>query len=361
MMLDFYKGKRVLITGHTGFKGSWLSKILVMAGADVHGYALPASDDNESLYKIADIENIMDSHLGDIRDYDELKEYFDMVRPEIVFHLAAQPIVRDSYKDPRYTYETNVMGTVNICECVRLSDSVKSFLNVTTDKVYQNNEWEWGYREDEKLDGFDPYSNSKSCSELVTHSYINSFLNELGIATSTARAGNVIGGGDFANDRLIPDCVRAAMKGDKIILRNPDSTRPFQHVLEALSAYLLLAQLQYEDRSYAGFYNVGPNDDDAVTAGKLAKSYADEWNRLVKGATKNCAYPNELEIEIRPDGGPHEANYLKLDCSKIKSRLKWAPKWNIDDAVRATAEWTYAYFAGEGISCMEKQISEYFK
>lgn len=203
-MLDFYKGKRVLITGHTGFKGSWLSKILVMAGADVHGYALPASDDNESLYKIADIENIMDSHLGDIRDYDELKEYFDKVRPEIVFHLAAQPIVRDSYKDPRYTYETNVMGTVNICECVRLSDSVKSFLNVTTDKVYQNNEWEWGYREDEKLDGFDPYSNSKSCSELVTHSYINSFLNELGIATSTARAGNVIGGGDFANDRLIP-------------------------------------------------------------------------------------------------------------------------------------------------------------
>nr|WP_199704127.1 CDP-glucose 4,6-dehydratase [Butyrivibrio sp. XB500-5] len=361
MMLDFYKGKRVLITGHTGFKGSWLSKILVMAGADVHGYALPQPEDNESLYKIADIENIMDSHLGDIRNYDELKEYFDKVRPEIVFHLAAQPIVRDSYKDPRYTYETNVMGTVNICECVRLSGSVKSFLNVTTDKVYQNNEWEWGYREDEKLDGFDPYSNSKSCSELVTHSYINSFLNEMGVATSTARAGNVIGGGDFANDRLIPDCVRATMKGEKIILRNPDSTRPFQHVLEALSAYLFLAQMQYEDKAYAGYYNVGPNEGDAVTAGKLAGSYADVWNELIAAGEKNCKYPNKLEIEVRPDGGPHEANYLKLDCSKIKSRLKWSPKWNIDDAVRATAEWTYAYFSGEGIASMEKQIKEYFQ
>ncbi|MBR4831365.1 MAG: CDP-glucose 4,6-dehydratase [Butyrivibrio sp.] len=361
MMLDFYKGKRVLITGHTGFKGSWLSKILAMAGAEVYGYALPQPEGSESLYKIADIENLMDSHLGDIRNYDELKEYFDKAQPEIVFHLAAQPIVRDSYKDPRYTYETNVMGTVNICECVRLSTSVKSFLNVTTDKVYQNNEWEWGYREDEKLDGFDPYSNSKSCSELVTHSYINSYFNEMGIATSTARAGNVIGGGDFANDRLIPDCVRAAMKGEKIILRNPDSTRPFQHVLEALSAYLLLAKLQYEDKAYAGYYNVGPNEGDAVTAGKLAGSYADAWNALVAAGTKNCKYPNKLEIEIRPDGGPHEASYLKLDCSKIKSRLKWSPKWNIDDAVKATAEWTYAYFSGEGIASMEKQIKEYFQ
>ncbi len=364
-MLDFYKGKRVFITGHTGFKGSWLSKILVMAGADVYGYSLEpergSDGKKENLYDISGVDESIHSCIGDIRDFDKLKSFFDRAEPEIVFHLAAQPIVRESYKNPRYTYETNVMGTVNVCECVRQSGTVRSFLNVTTDKVYQNNEWEWGYREDEKLDGFDPYSNSKSCSELVTHSYINSFFNDMGIAVSTARAGNVIGGGDFAVDRIVPDCVAAARANAPIVLRNPDSTRPFQHVLEALSAYLLLAQLQYEDRSYAGFYNVGPNDDDAVTAGKLAKSYADEWNRLVKGATKNCAYPNELEIEIRPDGGPHEANYLKLDCSKIKSRLKWAPKWNIDDAVRATAEWTYAYFAGEGISCMEKQISEYFK
>ena len=210
MMLDFYKGKRVLITGHTGFKGSWLSKIMIMAGADVYGYSLAPCEGKENLYEISGIAKEMDSHIGDIRNFEELKEYFDKVKPEIVFHLAAQPIVRDSYKDPRYTYETNVMGTVNVCECVRSCASVKSFLNVTTDKVYENNEWVWGYREDEKLDGFDPYSNSKSCSELVTHSYINSFFNEMGIAVSTARAGNVIGGGDFANDRLIPDCVRAA-------------------------------------------------------------------------------------------------------------------------------------------------------
>ena len=344
-MLDFYKGKRVLITGHTGFKGSWLSKILLMAGAEVYGYALEPEGDN--LFDILKLSENMHSCIGDIRDFDKLQKFFDEARPEIVFHLAAQPIVRTSYEEPRYTYETNVMGTVNICECVR-KGGVKSFLNVTTDKVYQNNEWEWGYREDEKLDGYDPYSNSKSCSELVTHSYVNSFFNELNIATSTARAGNVIGGGDFARDRIIPDCVRAAMAGEPIVLRNPDSTRPFQHVLEALSAYLLLAQKQYEDHKYAGYYNVGPNESDAVTAGKLTDIFKREW----KG---------DFQVEIKPDGGPHEANYLKLDCSKIKSKLGWSPKWDIDMAVSKTVEWTSEYMAGNAISCTEKQIKEYFE
>ncbi len=355
-MLDFYKGKRVFITGHTGFKGSWLSKILVMAGADVYGYSLEpergSDGKKENLYDISGVDESIHSCIGDIRDFDKLKSFFDRAEPEIVFHLAAQPIVRESYKNPRYTYETNVMGTVNVCECVRQSGTVRSFLNVTTDKVYQNNEWEWGYREDEKLDGFDPYSNSKSCSELVTHSYINSFFNDMGIAVSTARAGNVIGGGDFAVDRIVPDCVAAARANAPIVLRNPDSTRPFQHVLEALSAYLLLAQRQYEDRKYAGFYNVGPDECDAVTAGKIAELFCREWNKDGK---------NELTIEIRSDGGPHEANYLKLDCSKIKKRIGWSPKWNIDTAVEKTVEWTLEYLAGRPEESMEEQIRGYFE
>ena len=257
--LNWYRGKKVLITGHTGFKGSWLCRILLMSGADITGYSqVPPTEPN--LFSICDVENKINSIIGDIRDLQHLKKVFTEVQPEIVFHLAAQPIVRDSYKDPVYTYETNVIGTVNICECVRLNSCVKSFLNVTTDKVYKNNEWEWGYRENEPLDGFDPYSNSKSCSELVTHSYINSFFNEMNVAVSTARAGNVIGGGDFANDRIIPDCVRAAGSGKEIIVRNPFSTRPYQHVLEPLAVYLTIAQKQYENNKYAGFYNVGPDD-----------------------------------------------------------------------------------------------------
>ena len=244
-MLEFYKRKKVLITGHTGFKGSWLCRILVNAGADVTGYSLePPTQPN--LFSICEVEDKIRSVIGDVRDRKHLMQVFDEVQPEIVLHLAAQPIVRDSYKDPVYTYETNVMGTVNICECVRLHPCVKSFLNVTTDKVYENKEWEWGYRENEPLDGYDPYSNSKSCSELVTHSYINSFYRDMEVAVSTARAGNVIGGGDFANDRIVPDCVRAASKKQDIIVRNPHSTRPYQHVLEPLAIYLTIAKAQYE-------------------------------------------------------------------------------------------------------------------
>ena len=232
---EFYQGKRILVTGHTGFKGSWLCRILTLAGAQVTGYAVEAPTD-PALFSIAGLADTMDSEIGDIRDLNHLKEVFDRVQPEIVLHLAAQPIVRDSYKDPVYTYETNVMGTVNVLECVRRTPSVKSFLNVTTDKVYENREWEYGYRECDPLDGYDPYSNSKSCSELVTHSYQKSFFADGHCAISTARAGNVIGGGDFANDRIIPDCVRAMEAGKEIVVRNPYSTRPFQHVLEPLFA-----------------------------------------------------------------------------------------------------------------------------
>ena len=347
MNLDFFRGKKVLVTGHTGFKGTWLCRILVNAGAEVTGYSLEAPT-NPNLFAMADLEDRMNSIIGDVRDLDCMKQVFDSVQPQIVIHLAAQPIVRDSYKNPVYTYETNVMGTVNICECVRLNPCVKSFLNVTTDKVYENKEWSWGYRENEPLDGFDPYSNSKSCSELVTHSYINSFFNNMEIAVSTARAGNVIGGGDFANDRIVPDCARAAIEKRDIIVRNPHSTRPYQHVLEPLAAYLMIVQKQYEDRKYAGFYNVGPDESDCVTTGKLVDMFCDKWGQGLK-------WINQY------DGGPHEANFLKLDCSKLKSTFGWKPVWNFETAIEKSVEW-YKVFAENGnvCACMDRQINEFF-
>lgn len=347
MDLSFYKGKKVLVTGHTGFKGTWLCRILINAGAQVTGYSLnPPTEPN--LFSMADVESRMNSVIGDIRDLGHLKKVFEQTQPEIVLHLAAQPIVRDSYKDPVYTYETNVMGTVNICECVRLNPCVKSFLNVTTDKVYKNNEWEWGYRENEPLDGFDPYSNSKSCSELVTHSYINSFFDNMNLAVSTARAGNVIGGGDFANDRIVPDCVRAAIEGKDIIVRNPHSTRPYQHVLEPLAAYLIIAQKQFEDKKYAGFYNVGPDETDCVTTGNLVDTFCAKWGEGIKWID-------------RYDGGPHEANFLKLDCSKLKTTFGWKPRWNFDTAIEKSVEWSKVYAAGgDVVACMDKEIEEFF-
>lgn len=345
--LNFYKGKRVLITGHTGFKGAWLCQILVNVGAKVTGYSLIPST-NPSLFELIQMDKKMHSVIGDIRDLEHLKQVFQEVQPEIVLHLAAQPIVRDSYREPVYTYETNVMGTVNVCECVRQNPCVKSFLNVTTDKVYHNREWEWGYREDDPLDGYDPYSNSKSCSELVTHCYIHSFFEASDIAVSTARAGNVIGGGDFACDRIIPDCVRAATKGEDIIVRNPHSTRPYQHVLEPLAAYLLISQRQYEDKKYAGFYNVGPDDCDCITTGELVDLFCKCWG-------DGLAWKNQF------DGGPHEANFLKLDCSKIKHVFDWQPKWHVEQAVANTVAWTKAYLAGQDIwACMNEQIREFF-
>ena len=353
-MLSFFKNKRVLVTGHTGFKGSWLCRILVQAGAQVTGYSLTAPT-APNLFEICDVESKMHSIIGDIRDREHLMQVFDETQPEIVLHLAAQPIVRDSYKDPVYTYETNVMGTVNICECVRLHPCVKSFLNVTTDKVYENKEWEWGYRENEPLDGFDPYSNSKSCSELVTHSYINSFFCNMNVAVSTARAGNVIGGGDFANDRIVPDCVRAAAAGKDIIVRNPHSTRPYQHVLEPLAIYLTIAKAQYEDKKYAGFYNVGPDDRDCITTGQLVDIFCEKWNDTEHGGG-NLAWINQAEANA-----PHEANFLKLDCSKIKRVFGWKPRWSVNEAIGKTVEWSKVYLSsGDVCACMDAQIKEFF-
>ncbi|MCD8013665.1 MAG: CDP-glucose 4,6-dehydratase [Lachnospiraceae bacterium] len=346
--ISFYKGKKVFVTGHTGFKGSWLCKMLANAGAEVTGYSLNPPTD-PSLFEIAGIASDIHSVIGDVRDYVALKAAFDEAQPEIVLHLAAQPIVRDSYKDPAYTYETNVMGTVNILECVRNSRCVKSFLNVTTDKVYLNKEWDWGYRENEELDGYDPYSNSKSCSELVTHSYKRSFFEDGHVAISTARAGNVIGGGDFSHDRIIPDCIRAVERHEDIIVRNPYSTRPYQHVLEPLYAYLMITAMQYEDGKYADYYNVGPDDVDCFQTGTLVDLFVSKW---VDGARWIDCY----------DGGPHEANFLKLDCSKLKATFGWKPHWNLDMAIEKVVEWSKCWLSGGDVRvCMDKQIEEFLK
>ena len=346
--LSFYKNKHVFITGHTGFKGTWLCKILVQAGAIVTGYSLEAPT-QPNLFEVSGVEKQITSIIGDIRDFNHLKKAFNQAKPEIVLHLAAQPLVRDSYEKPAYTYETNVMGTVNILECIRQSNCVKSFLNVTTDKVYHNNEWVWGYRENEPLDGFDPYSNSKSCSELVTHSYKNSFFADGKVAISTARAGNVIGGGDFSANRIIPDCVRAAERKEVMIVRNPHSTRPYQHVLEPLFAYLMIAQKQYEDGHFAGWYNVGPDDCDCLTTGELVTLFCDTWGNGLKWIDKY-------------DGGPHEANFLRLDCSKIKQTFGWKASWHIDEAIQRVVDWTQVYLSHGDISKeMEKEILDFME
>ncbi len=345
---EFYRGKRVLITGHTGFKGSWICKILAMHGAEVIGYALKPPT-KPSLFEQAHIAELVTSVTGDIRDLSKLSETMQKYEPEIVIHMAAQPIVREGYANPVYTYETNVMGTVNVLECIRTLGCVKSFLNVTSDKVYKNNEWEWGYRENEPLDGFDPYSNSKSCSELVTHSYRSSFFSDGRAAISTARAGNVIGGGDYAAGRIIPDCVRAAKSGKDIIVRSPNSTRPYQHVLEPLFAYLMIAQKQYDDISAAGWYNVGPEESDCVTTGELVRIFCEKWGNI---SWKNAAKTN----------APHEANFLKLDCSKLKAAFGWKPLWHISEAVEKTVEWNKAYLSGEDAAkIIEDQIRQYEK
>ena len=346
--LDFYKGKKVLVTGHTGFKGAWLCHVLANEGAAVTGYALQPPTE-PSLYKIAGIDMDVRSVIGDVRDLKKLKAVFDEAQPEIVLHLAAQPIVRDSYKNPVCTYETNVMGTVNILECIRKNECVKSFLNVTTDKVYLNKEWGWGYRENEELDGHDPYSNSKSCSELVTHCYKKSFFVDGRVAVSTARAGNVIGGGDFANDRIIPDCIRAAVKGEDVIVRNPYSTRPYQHVLEPVYVYLMIAAMQYQDVKYAGYYNVGPNEADCFQTGALVDLFVEKWGESMKWVNKF-------------DGGPHESNFLKLDCSKLKSTFGWRAHWNLETAVEKAVEWSKCWIGGGDIrACMDKEIAEFLK
>lgn len=345
---DFYKGKKVLVTGHTGFKGLWLCKMLELFGAEVTGYALPSPTvEGGKAFREAGIEAGMKSVIGDIRDREKLMQVVTEIQPEIVLHLAAQPLVIESYKKPALTYETNVMGTVNVLECVRQIENVKSFLNVTTDKVYENKEWSWGYRENEPLDGYDPYSNSKSCSELVTHSYKKSFFADGRCAISTARAGNVIGGGDFSVNRIVPDCIRAAFDGQEIEVRNPYSTRPYQHVLEPLYAYLLIAQAQYENSKYADWYNVGPDECDCVTTGELTDIFCHQWGEEISW--------KKTSVE-----GPHEATFLKLDCSKIKNHLGWQPRWHIEDALRETVVWAKTWQQGNDISAvMEEQIHKF--
>lgn len=348
--LNFYKNKKVLITGHTGFKGTWLSKILINAGANVCGYSLEPPT-NPNLFNLSKISSQMTSIIGDIRDFNNIKKIFDEFKPEIVIHLAAQPIVRDSYKNPKYTYETNVMGSVNVLECVRLTKSVKSFLNVTTDKVYLNDDTtSHAFKEDEKLDGFDPYSNSKSCSELVTHSYQRSFFSERDCSISTARAGNVIGGGDFANDRIIPDCVRAVEQNKKIIVRNPFSTRPYQHVLEPLYVYLEICEKQYNNKSFEGNYNVGPDNCDCINNGDLVTLFCNKWG-------------NELTWINKCDNGPHEASFLKLDNNKIKQTFSWKPRWHINEAMDKIIKFTKVYLNHPNFipEEMDEEINEFFR
>ena len=345
--LHFFRGKRVFITGHTGFKGAWLSLILLKAGARLTGYALKPPT-KPSLYELAGIKSKMNSMTADIRNLNVLSNALKNSKPEIVIHLAAQPIVRESYKDPVYTYETNVMGTVNILEACRQVKSIRSIVNVTTDKVYENKERDEGYKEQENLCGYDPYSNSKSCSDIITYSYRNSFYSDKdSAAVSTARSGNVIGGGDFASDRIIPDCVRAAKIGKPVIVRNPQATRPYQHVLDCLSGYLLLAQKQY-DKKYRGSYNFGPENSDFVNNGVLIKMFCDTWGVGLKSVNKS-------------DNGPHEAKFLKLDITKAKKILGWKPQLNIKKAVELTVAWSREYInGGDVVKCMDRQIEEFF-
>ena len=346
--LGLFKGRRVLLTGHTGFKGMWLALLLLRAGAEVTGFALdaPTEDGTEALRRLGILKELRDVR-GDVCELSALRRAFEEARPEIVFHLAAQPIVRTSYRQPVDTFATNVMGTVNLLECVRTSDTVHSVLVVTTDKVYENKEWAWGYRENEPLMGYDPYSASKSCAEIAVYSYRQSFLAKQDVRISTARAGNVIGGGDFAPDRIIPDCIRAAVRGQVIDIRNPHSTRPYQHVLEPLSVYLTIAARQTADASLVGAWNVGPDDADCVTTGELADIFCRAWGDGVRWQT-------------HADGGPHEAHFLKLDCAKIKTQLGWQPRWHIEEAVAKTVEWARAWEAGADMRAVsEEQIREF--
>ena len=349
MNLNFYKGKSVLLTGHTGFKGMWLSLLLLRAGAEVTGYALDAPTEGgaEALQRLGILTEMRDIR-GDVRDLSALSRAFDEAKPEIVLHLAAQPIVRESYRQPVDTFAANVMGTVNLLECVRMSDTVRSVLVVTTDKVYENKEWAWGYRENEPLMGYDPYSASKSCAELAVYSYRQSFFVDGGVRLSTARAGNVIGGGDFAPDRIIPDCIRAAVREQVIEIRNPHSTRPYQHVLEPLSVYLTIAAQQTENPRLVGAWNVGPDDADCVTTGALADIFCRAWGAGARWQT-------------HADGGPHEAHFLKLDCSKLKAELGWQPRRHIREAVEKTVEWAKAWEAGADMRAVtEQQIDAFF-
>lgn len=347
MNSDFWCGKRVFLTGHTGFKGGWLSLWLQSMGAEVHGYSLnPPTETN--LFSVADVgKGMKSSVIADIRDADKLRSAMQAAQPEIVFHLAAQPLVRYSYVQPAETYAVNVMGTVHLLEAVRATPGVKAVINITTDKCYENREWVWGYRENEAMGGFDPYSSSKGCAELVTSAYRRSFLDHAGIALASARAGNVIGGGDWADDRLIPDFLRAMDAGKTLEIRSPQSTRPWQHVLEPLSGYLLLGErLCVEGASFAEGWNFGPADDDAQPVRWIVERLAE-----MRGNVK-------WQFNKTPQ--PHEANYLKLDSSKAHTQLAWHPKWKLRTALQKTLDWHDAWRNAENMQVVTmKQIADY--
>ena len=349
---EIFTNRRVLITGHSGFKGSWLCLLLHQLSADVYGYALDPPT-IPSLFNEAKIGELMTSFIGDIRDYDNLLKVMQQVQPEIVIHMAAQPLVRESYKNPVETYAINVMGTVHLFEACRHTKSVKAIVNVTTDKCYENREWHWGYRENEPMGGYDPYSNSKGCSELVTSSYRSSYFNpskytEHGVALASARAGNVIGGGDWADDRLIPDFIRAISKGEEVRIRSPFAIRPWQHVMEPLTGYLILAAKLFSDGpKHAEGWNFGPDDKDARNVESITDTICRLWG---DGAS--------FSIDTHPQ--PHEANYLKLDCSKAKAELGWMPKWDIETTLKSIVDWNKAFLTGDNMRvATEKQIMDY--
>ena len=343
----FWRGRRALLTGHTGFKGSWLALWLQSMGAHVRGIALAPSTE-PSLFEVARVGEGMDHCVADIRDFASLRSLFNEFQPEIVFHLAAQPLVRLSYQQPIETYATNVMGTVHVLEAAREAGSVRAIVNVTTDKCYENREWPWGYRENEPMGGHDPYSSSKACAELVSSAYRRSFLETGGIALATARAGNVIGGGDWAEDRLVPDLLRALEKGGSVQIRNPHSIRPWQHVLEPLSGYLLLAErLHAHGQSDAEAWNFGPRDEDARTVQCVVEQLCAAWG-------------GDAAWTLQAGDHPHEAGFLKLDIAKARQRLQWAPRWTLDVALKRTAEWHRAWRDGQDMRavCL-RQISAY--
>ena len=349
----FWKNRKVFITGHTGFKGSWLCLMLHMLGAKVTGVALKPPTD-PSLFEIGSVRSIAKTVFSDIRDLQTLKKSFLSASPEIVIHMAAQALVRESYANPLETYSTNVMGTVNILEEVRTCQNVRAVINVTTDKCYENKEWIWSYRENEPLGGFDPYSSSKACSEMITAAYRNSFFNPEAykthkVALASARAGNVIGGGDWAKDRLIPDCIRATMKKEKIIIRNPYAFRPWQHVFEPLTGYLMLAEKLYKKGPLFGeAWNFGPNDDDTKPVAWVAKKVSSQF-----GAS--------LQLQKAPKMNRlHEASTLRLDSTKAKQVLGWRSKWGLEKAVEKTMTWYKAYMDGQDMrKVCDQQIKEY--
>ena len=344
----FWKGKRVFITGHTGFKGSWLSLWLQQMGAEVKGFSLTPPT-NPSLFVEAKVAQQMQSEIGDIRDFSKLSESIRTFNPDILLHLAAQPLVRLSYKEPIETYSTNVMGTVNVLEASRYASHLKAIVVITTDKCYENREWEWGYRENEPMGGHDPYSNSKGCAELVVSAYQRSFFHTPDTAAvASARAGNVIGGGDWAEDRLIPDILRAFEKQQSVIIRNPLSTRPWQHVLEPLSGYLVLAQRLWQDgKTFAEGWNFGPKDDDCQPVQWILDKMVHFWG-------------DGAHYEIDKSEQPHEANFLKLDCSKAAMRLKWHPKWRLEQTLEQIVHWHRAWLQGDDmqVKCLQ-EIEKY--